>query len=72
MQHQADESKNISNTLASEVGMDVISSIACYCDIQFSSKEFLTAIKYPDHPFAKQFERLIETMEAMPNTKAKQ
>jgi hypothetical protein len=72
MQLQADESQNISNTLASEVRMDVISSIACYCDIQFSSKEFLTAIKYPDHPFAKQIERFIETMEAMPNTKAKQ
>src|SRR6188472_1174716 len=72
MQLQADESKNISNTLASQVRMDVISSIACYCDIQFTSKEFLTAIKYPDHPFAKQIERLIETMEAMPNTKAKQ
>src|SRR6188472_1467848 len=72
IQLQADESKNISNTLASEVRMDVISSIACYCDIQFTSKEFLTAIKYPDHPFAKQIERLIETMEAMPNTKAKQ
>ena len=72
MQLQADESKNISNTLASQVRMDVISSIACYCDIQFTSKEFLTAIKYPNHPFAKQFERLIETMEAMPNTKAKQ
>jgi chromosome partitioning protein len=70
MQHQAEESKNISNTLASEVKMDVISSIACYCDIQFSNKEFLTAIKYPDHPFAKQIERLIGTMEAMPNTKA--
>jgi chromosome partitioning protein len=70
MQHQAEESKNISNTLASEVRMDVISSIACYCDIQFSNKEFLTAIKYPDHPFAKQIERLIGTMEAMPNTKA--
>jgi chromosome partitioning protein len=70
MQHQAEESKNISNTLASEVRMDVISSIACYCDIQFSNKEFLTAIKYPDHPFAKQIELLIGRMEAMPNTKA--
>lgn len=70
MQHQAEESKNVSSTLASEVRMDVISSIACYCDIQFTNKEFLTAIKYPDHPFAKQIERLIGTMEAMPNTKA--
>jgi hypothetical protein len=70
MQHQAEESKSISSMLASQVKMDVISSIACYCDIQFTNKEFLTAIKYPDHPFAKQIERLIETMEAMPNTKA--
>jgi chromosome partitioning protein len=69
VQQQKDETNTISNTLSSEVGMDVISSIACYCDIQFTNKEFLTAIKYPDHPFAKQIERLIEKMKTMP-TKA--
>lgn len=69
MQQQKEESKTISSMLASEVRMDVISSICCYCDIQFSSKEFLTAIRYPDHPFTKQIEQLIQTMEAMP-TKA--
>jgi chromosome partitioning protein len=41
-----------------EVDMDLISAIPCYCDIQFSRKEFLTVLQYPDHPFAKQLERL--------------
>jgi hypothetical protein len=45
-------------TLSKEVSMDLISAIPCYCDIQFSRKEFLTVLQYPNHPFAKQLERL--------------
>jgi chromosome partitioning protein len=71
MQQQKDESNVIASMLSSEVSMDVISAIACYCDIQFSNKEFLTALKYPDHPFAQQFEKLVQTIEAMQVNKAK-
>ena len=71
MQQQKDESNVIASMLSSEVRMDVISAIACYCDVQFSNKEFLTAIKYPDHPFAQQFEKLVQTIEAMQVNKAK-
>jgi chromosome partitioning protein len=42
--------------------MKVISSVPCYCDIQFLRKEFLTALKFPSHPFALKIEELIETM----------
>ncbi len=51
---------DVRNRISQTVGMDVISAIPCYCDIQFSRKEFLTVLKHPDHPFADQIERLSE------------
>ena len=33
-----------------------------YCDIQFDSNEFLTALKYPDHPFAAKIAVLIDKL----------
>jgi chromosome partitioning protein len=48
--------------LAREVRMKIMSSIPCYCDIQFLRKEFLTALKYPAHPFAKKIENLTESL----------
>lgn len=54
---QYDEA-DLGRTLSHEVSMDLISAIPCYCDIQFSRKEFLTVLQYPNHPFAKQLEKL--------------
>ena len=34
------------------VGAQVVGSIPCYCDIQFSRHEFLFSIKQPNHPFS--------------------
>jgi len=65
MQQQKAESNILSSALSSEVRMDIISAIYCYCDIQFTKKEFLTVLKYPDHPFAKQFELLAQTLEGV-------
>jgi chromosome partitioning protein len=65
MQQQKAESNIVSSALASEVRMDIISAIYCYCDIQFTKKEFLTVLKYPDHPFAKQFELLAQKIEGV-------
>jgi chromosome partitioning protein len=53
------------NFLTNETGMQVISSIPCYCDIQFSRKEFLTALNQPEHLFAKQFEQLVHAVETI-------
>lgn len=53
--------------LSHNVGMNVISAIPCYCDIQFAKKEFLTVLKYPDHPFSRQIEVLVESMEQATN-----
>jgi chromosome partitioning protein len=47
--------------LSTQTRMEMISSIPCYCDIQFKKKEFLTVLQHPDHPFAKQLEHLAMT-----------
>jgi MinD-like ATPase involved in chromosome partitioning or flagellar assembly len=48
--------------LNEDIGMDTILSIPCYCDIQFDSNEFLTALRYPDHPFASKIAVLIDKL----------
>ena len=53
---------NAESILSKETKMDVISAIPCYCDIQFSRKEFLTALRYPTHPFTKEMEMLTNAM----------
>jgi chromosome partitioning protein len=45
--------------LSQELGIKTISSIPCFCDIQFSEKEFLTVLNYPDHPFSYYVNQLI-------------
>jgi chromosome partitioning protein len=35
-----------------------MTSIPCYCDIQFAQKEYLTVLGEPDHPFSQQIEHL--------------
>jgi chromosome partitioning protein len=57
---QQESSYDISNKFSKEVDMNVVCAIPCYCDIQFSTREFLTVLKYPDHPFAKLLETLTE------------
>lgn len=57
--YEIDDAEDV---LSRETRMDVISAIPCYCDIQFSRKEFLTALRYPDHPFTKQLEMLVDAM----------
>jgi chromosome partitioning protein len=59
-----ENSSDIVNGLSNQIGMKIISSIPCYCDIQFLKKEFLTVLKHPDHPFTKELEKLIEWLSA--------
>jgi chromosome partitioning protein len=58
------EAGNAESMLSRETHMDVISAIPCYCDIQFSRKEFLTALRYPNHPFTKQMQMLVDALAA--------
>jgi hypothetical protein len=53
---------NIKDGFSDTVGMKVISSIPCYCDIQFSKKEFLTATQLV-HPFSERIDLLTKSMQ---------
>jgi len=65
MESQQATETDMKKYLTDETGMEVISAIPCYCDIQFSRKEFLTVLEHPEHPFTKQFEGLIKAVEAV-------
>jgi chromosome partitioning protein len=56
---------NMKDFLTGKTEMKVITSIPCYCDIQFSTKEFLTVLEEPQHPFTKQFEQLVHELETI-------
>ena len=60
VQQQEESNYGVGSTFSKEVGMNIICSIPCYCDIQFSTREFLTVLQYPEHPFAKRLEALAE------------
>jgi len=65
MERQQATETDMKKFLSDETGMEVISAIPCYCDIQFSRKEFLTVLEHPEHPFTQQFEALIKAVEAI-------
>jgi cellulose biosynthesis protein BcsQ len=48
--------------LSSDLGIPAIISIPCYCDIQFSRREFFTVLRCPEHPFTKQIEGLVAAL----------
>jgi MinD-like ATPase involved in chromosome partitioning or flagellar assembly len=62
VQDQKREQIDTEDRLSDKVGMKVISTIPCYCDIQFSKKEFLTAIQVP-HPFSEKIELLVNSIQ---------
>jgi chromosome partitioning protein len=63
----ADEEKTWVNELERAVGAEVVGSIPCYCDIQFSRHEFLFSIKQPNHPFSTKLVTLSENIKALIN-----
>jgi chromosome partitioning protein len=65
MQMSKEENQSdIINMLSKEIKMDVISSIPCYCDIQFKKREYLTVLEYSSHPFAEKINDLIDNLKA--------
>lgn len=60
-----DNQSTVISKLSADIGMDTILSIPCYCDIQFDSNEFLTALRYPNHPFAGKIDALIEKLKTI-------
>lgn len=57
---QEQETESSVDSLSRETGINVISAMPCYCDIQFSKKEYLTVLRYPQHPFSKKIESLMQ------------
>lgn len=61
--HQPTDMQNPKEILAGlqEVkGIGYLTPLPCYCDIQFSSREFLTAINNPEHLFSKKLQVIID------------
>jgi chromosome partitioning protein len=55
MQQEQEKESSI-DSLSRETGINVISAMPCYCDIQFSKKEYLTVLRYPQHLFSNKIE----------------
>ncbi len=60
VQQQEQEKESSMDGLARETGIKVISAMPCYCDIQFSKKEYLTVLRDPQHLFSKKMEDLAQ------------
>ena len=61
-QYNKKEIVDTEDEFSNTVGMKVISTIPCYCDIQFSKREFLTAIHIL-HPFSERVASLANLMQ---------
>ncbi|MDQ4016338.1 MAG: ParA family protein [Thermoproteota archaeon] len=59
VQQEQEKERSIEG-LSRETGISVISAMPCYCDIQFSKKEYLTVLRDPQHLFSKKIESLAE------------
>jgi len=57
--------RDMQDFITNEIGMKILSAIPCYCDIQFSRKEFLTVSNQPEHFFTKRFEQLVHAIETI-------
>jgi hypothetical protein len=45
--------------------VEVVDSVQCCCDIQFSKHEFLYAVKHPEHPFSRKVVELSERIKGL-------
>jgi chromosome partitioning protein len=57
---QEQENESSMDGLSRETGISVISAMPCYCDIQFSKKEYLTVLRDPQHLFSKKMKDLAQ------------
>jgi chromosome partitioning protein len=54
-----------SDELQKDIGTEVVGSIPCCCDVQFSKHEFLYAINYPEHIFSRKVLELSERIKEL-------
>jgi chromosome partitioning protein len=53
------------NELERVVGAEVVGSIPCFCDVQFSRHEFLFSVRQPHHPFSIRLMNLVENIKSI-------
>ena len=53
------------NDLERVMGADVIGSVPCFCDVQFSRHEFLFSINQPDHSFSTNVANLANNIRSL-------
>lgn len=58
------QDQDSTSKLSKDVGIDVAMALPCFCDIQFSKKEYLTVLHDPGHPFSKMVEDLAQQSRA--------
>ena len=51
--------------LQKDIGTQIVGSVPCFCDIQFSRHEFLYAVNHPEHPFSKRVMALAERIRSL-------
>lgn len=54
-----------SGELQKDIGTEVVGSVPCCCDIQFSKHEFLYAVKNPEHTFSRKILELSERIRGL-------
>jgi cellulose biosynthesis protein BcsQ len=54
-----------SGELQKDIGTEVVGSVPCCCDIQFSKHEFLYSIRHPEHIFSTKVRELSEKIEGL-------
>lgn len=54
--------KKVLEELHAVTGANSLSPLPCYCDIQFSPREFLTVLNNPNHPFSLKLRSIISEM----------
>ncbi|WP_148687758.1 ParA family protein [Candidatus Nitrosocosmicus hydrocola] len=54
--------KKVLEELHDATGANSLSPLPCYCDIQFSPREFLTVLNNPNHPFSLRLKNIINEM----------
>src|SRR5919107_1082867 len=54
--------KNVLGGLRGVTGIEYLTPLPCYCDIQFSPREFLTSVNNPEHFFSKNLQIIINEL----------
>ena len=63
--HEFQNNRQIIPEIEKRIGLKIIESIPCFCEIQFNKHEFLYAIKEPNHLFSKRVNSIAEIITGM-------